>query len=96
MNAGRDLDALVAKNVFGYIFAEAFLDHYSTDIADAWKILERMIDRGFDAEVHATRSMTNYFVVFVSTNGEQCWHEYGDTAPLTICLAALRALGVEA
>lgn len=98
MKAGRELDALVAEKVFGYVFADAFLAHYSTDIADAWQLIER----------HP------HYVYVIRSNEDKYtgkWKEHmtwrcrfyapekfeieADTAPLAICLAALKALGVE-
>lgn len=127
MEAGRELDALVAEKVMRFDhkhkingcedcwydvceycglefhcedtsgYCEGY-PHYSTDIAAAWQILARLRELGF-----------KYISVVSLSNGWQCWGDKAmtlnsvppdvsvnaDTAPLAICLAALKAVGVE-
>lgn len=72
--------------------------HYSTDIAAAWEVAERVrltvtpaIGHGWEAAwCNASGSGERNWVG--TTNGRK-WH-YGDTAPLAICRAALLAMGV--
>ncbi|MBB6694396.1 hypothetical protein H7B90_23650 [Cohnella xylanilytica] len=44
MEPGRELDALVAANVFGWHYGTYHpeLRHYSTDISAAWEVEEKM------------------------------------------------------
>jgi hypothetical protein len=115
MNTGRELDALVAEKVMGWrdvsdgygtppeaTLWEAIhiIPHYSTDIAAAWQVVERMRDQGWTS--HYTD---------LSLDSREPWHSWhftgttppngptlsaqASTVPHAICLAALRAVGVE-
>jgi len=117
---GRDLDALVAEKVMGWInvkkqsIANAFGQHvmddyvgqpsiaatqpvliprYSSMIQEAWKVADKL------------RAESQFVAVISGTgpNGAQPWickinregsflEERADTAPLAICLAALKAV----
>ena len=126
MNAGKELDALVAEKVMGGIWDEGrcricgwslvpdgeagcWKDNcsmrpppersadepapYSTDIAAAWRIVEKM------AATHALS--IDYDPVY--PDEWTCWMQgagdsvspSAESAPLAICLAALQAVGVE-
>lgn len=76
---------------------------YSTDIASAWEVVERMGRwHGFDFIVRTTGGL------YGKKEWEAGWYEDGfegpesravadaDTVPMAICLAALAAAGVEA
>lgn len=125
MQAGRELDALVAEKVMGWKWCEndigkeslqppseeyAFLSpnhpvfwadekgytkimpHYSTNIADAWKVVEKMRENFWvqvDVGDIILCSMGEYGFVCSTIQAE------AETAPLAICLAALKAMGVE-
>ena len=80
----------------------AYLPHYSTDIAAAWQVVEKMETEGWDVVVYhggegstcdmSERSDDDDLGGYVYTQ------EVGDcgiSAPHAICLAALRAKGVE-
>ena len=116
MEAGRELDALIAEKIIGwrvdydsyrhwtdipgvkakdlilsepgYIFhGEKTIEdvpHYSTDIAAAWQVAEkvRLTVAPFGADMWSATHDGKYFRVEHS-------------APYAICLAALRACGVE-
>jgi len=91
MKAGRELDALIAERVMGEMWGvgpnlEDTLPHYSTQIADAWLVVEKM---------------RPYFEIYCDGGGWVArfgWADagtlaaYADTAPLAICLAALKAV----
>ncbi len=70
---------------------------YSTDIAAAWEVAEKLCDM-FDESFSLTRAWDNdmrdvWRVVIEIESG--VWIEVdGDTAPMAICLAALKAAGV--
>lgn len=115
MTSGRELDALIAEKVMGWIVAhssEGFyrwkpkpdnpnsysewqegLPHYSTNIADAWHVVEKLKEYGNVVEVKCFRSGS----VDVQVRGGNINDIRGagnaDTAPLAICLAALKAVG---
>lgn len=110
MNAGRELDALVAEKVFGWEVDWAVptyptvdmkrisddpvavglrtgsIPPYSTDIAAAWQVGESLSAKGHWFEIRR-RPDGGYWAAF----GEGMSAE-ADTAPLAICLAALKAV----
>lgn len=93
---GRELDALIHTEIFGHEICPVHQSHsccgrtlfnYSTQIAPAWLVVEKM---------------SPYFDIFQDGGGWVCrfgWGDkktlaaYADTAPLAICLAALKAVG---
>lgn len=105
MKAGRELDALIAKHVFDMTLrniTETSCElwhgdkwhscgpcaHYSTDIADAWEVVEKadlwsLYGSIGDGPYRAC-------IQFGDREGLMT----ADTAPLAICLAALKAKGV--
>lgn len=97
--AGRELDALVAEKVMGDTrFRQVpraqwylVLDHYSTDIAAAWLVVENAVGRGMPAGINVAMNWAGDPDGYVAE-----WagvRELADTAPLAICRAALRAVG---
>ena len=115
MNAGRDLDALVAERVMGWVHhpeqilgmppstqAEFWtymsgesrhhvpaIPSYSTSLAAAWEVVEKF--RGFEI----IRIMDQYVVHIPASILKDDYLVEGivaDTAPLAICLAALKAV----
>jgi hypothetical protein len=100
MNAGRELDALVAEKVMGadvvvrdgraYINGNPYdrLPNYSTDIAHAWQIVERMADW----RVVIERVPSGEWEVMFDTR-RVFENVKADTLPLAICRAALAAVG---
>lgn len=73
---------------------DANLKSYSTDIAAAWEVVEKLAENGKLLELYAGggpkgASWTATF--FDGSSG----NEYADTAPHAICLAALKAVGVD-
>ena len=101
MNAGRELDAEIAEEVMGWtprgahpihgcpMFAtgsnDTFAPYFSTDIAAAWQVVQKMGESCDQAtiEVCGGEWMCEFDGV-----GDQA-----HTAPLAICLAALKAVG---
>lgn len=99
LEAGRKLDALVAEKVMGFsdvhehIYSSGekqwvhgdfrSLPRFSTDISDAWKVVEKFIEGEFpiDCELHTTVMGWYCDLGDGSANAE--------TAPLAICRAAL-------
>jgi len=120
--AGRELDALVAEKVMGWVevrkqsIANAFGQHvmddyvgqpsigvtqpvlvprYSSMIQEAWKVADHL----------RTRSQFVAVLSGMGPQGVQPWickinrdggflEERADTAPVAICLAALKAVGI--
>lgn len=107
MNPGCALDALVAEKVMGWKSTgmlelsvtdeEPWLDEnqcekwctpkYSTDIAAAWKVVEK-----FSSRFSMSRDALGWHANMTPFVGGDC---IADTAPHAICLAALKAVGVE-
>lgn len=115
MKAGRELDALVAEKVMGVqcmcgvrghsgcclheVRDSALLANYSTDIAAAWQVVDRLIGLHFrDIEVrHWIEPFDRLMPVGWMCKLESehvVIAERADTAPLAICLSALKAMGM--
>lgn len=138
MEAGRELDALIAERVMGLTvvrllepvsidrreapdglyaadadlateieqhlgaggYGYAALPHYSTDIAAAWQVVEKMRADGWHYELtahlteetHCAEFGRGYFDSYESYWSDQ-HQECGATPALGICLAALKAAG---
>lgn len=123
LDAGRELDALIALQVFRYTLDYEFADtlgapcvrelrdqydewgmlpHYSTDIADAWLVVEKMESCGWWCQMRTPFEGENsdgYWAGFTphSTtgwNGRPDHWTHADDMALAICRAALAACGV--
>ena len=108
MGAGRELDALVAKHVMGW---DALLiklrdkrliplPAYSTSISDAWEVAEKLSDLGWYTNIERYtrknwRVTLDKFVEEGESDDNIPSYGWSDTAPHAICLAALKAVGVE-
>ena len=102
MKPGPELDALVAEKVMG--LGNDWCLHvgvhppcgspcpidYSTDIAAAWQVVEKI----GNASLVNHASGGAWHVEF-ELKGGSLPYDTGDTAPHAICLAALKAVGVE-
>lgn len=97
----RTVDALIAEHVFelqnennqpDYIWIK---HRYSTAIADAWPVVEKMRAKNFHFKI--TNSGEKYFVSFKEDPDNQIRgaFSFNESAPMAICLASLKALGVE-
>lgn len=118
----REIDALVAERVMGYgsrvkmfvsgpIINDAYpvaVPNYSTDIAAAWQVVEKMREIACQVDVtsHGEHEvvLAHGVVCYIHGFNEDFWREgmldadysaVADTAPMAICLAALRAINVE-
>lgn len=103
MNPGRELDAKIHDKIFGqpgwYHFehgvADESLPHYSTDIADAWLVVEKMKSKSFELFLHST--VHEEISASFNDKRKDKYAEFkSKTAPHAISLAALKACGVEA
>lgn len=75
---------------------------YSTHIAGAWQVVERLAEKwdweiGFANLTEELAGMKRGWYALLVTAEDYCGQPvaYGETAPLAICLAALKAVGVE-
>jgi len=104
VNASRELDLLVAEKVMGQKFdfnpwkgempknngeAYGIVLPYSTDIFAAWKVVEKMISEGLYLDLRGLTAFTCNFGHPMQLPRE------ATSAPLAICIAALRAKGIE-
>jgi len=81
-------------NSAGELFNNETLPEYSTDIAAAWKVVEN-IQLSFPGTVFEFKSYSpeqHAHAIFI---GPKTSSAEADTAPLAICLAALKSVGVE-
>lgn len=103
MKAGRELDRLVGEKVMNYDYDKFMREvgehiHFypSTNIADAWLVVEKLKN-----DIH-------WFGIDMFKDGYRCifrvrnkpidedWVEsFAPSAPLAICLAALKVVGAE-
>jgi hypothetical protein len=73
---------------------------FSENIADAWLVLEKLKADGMDIMVrwaakHSGESYRDVWLCWIAKDGKVGDGTHADTAPLAICLAALKAVGVE-
>jgi hypothetical protein len=118
MEAGREMDAMVAKHVMGLrgaaeggwsdprhlsdgrVLPGLTPRPYSTSIAVAWAVVEKMGERGFHCRIVTPFYPGRPYHVGFTPHGTTGWngrHDHegsADTMPHAICLAALRACGV--
>lgn len=111
MQAGRELDALVARKVMGIADAQVFgrlgamydftadqglpkfhVPCYSTDIAAAWTVVDKLSP---DHGVTLKKTGDVWECGPLSRNDEPLFLVQAPSAPLAICLAALKAVGVQ-
>lgn len=109
MKAGRELDALIAEKVFGktvdrsshfdiYYDNGPSIPFYSTRIAGAWLVVEKLVADGMQPIVNYLNGQILAYDGWhcCIAKGYEVYHSHGcETAPLAICLAALKACGVE-
>lgn len=107
MKAGRELDTLVAEKVMGWTYRTfpdgacplvkhwycgeqyMLMQPFSTSIASAWQVVEKLKANGNNVWVEWAGTVWVCGTTSVFPDIE------ADTAPLAICLAALKACGVE-
>lgn len=92
------------RNHAGGIVPGEHLPEYSTAIADAWQVAERMRSRGALVVLESRNAGGWWARMKLIENGRYVWRtaDYendarvvADTAPLAICLAALAALNAD-
>jgi len=77
-----------------YPSGEFDLPNYSTDIKAAWEVVEKFSDESFELDHFCDGVWTCKFR-WVDDEGESEAEAKAKTAPRAICLAALKAMGVE-
>jgi len=108
VDAGEELDWLVLHHVFDWkrgiaAFGEspyrwgkqayAALLPVSTDLAEAWRVLDLAVARGLRVAVTSNGNAPGaaWHVSISGASGESA-QAFGETVPLAICRAALRAV----
>lgn len=89
---GWELDALVATEVMNMTVAEMSSFCPSTDIDDAWMVLEK-IGKMYPVSVFNQFGSEIWWCEVVVS--DELIELGAETAPLAICLAALKAVGYE-
>lgn len=93
MKPGRELDLLVAEKIFGWSPSQVYDKHsylsYSTDISAAWEVVEKVKSEYSVTIDTCLEHEGKWLCTFAYHQVE------GDSAPHAICLAALKAKGVE-
>jgi hypothetical protein len=113
MQPGRELDALIATKVMGITIpswlevpaglqtmtSREVVPPYSTDLSDAWHIIERLHELGWHYEVGQCVNSARHYASFGSgfySTIDNCFEtEFtaaSDTPAHAICLAALEVL----
>lgn len=90
MQAGRELDELVEQHVMdGDIGCFGFRP--STSILDAWQVVEKLTEKG-----NVVKIDQDFIGCTCSIGYAGHWAvEQSESAPQAICLAALKAVGVD-
>ena len=95
----REIDALVAEHVMGmerwdssgmYSEIVPILPHYSSNISDAWQVVEKI-----EGQILIDRTLGGRWVCEILVNQRTSHMAEADTAEMAICLAALKAKGVD-
>jgi len=89
MEAGRELDALVAE-AFGLPS-----DDYSTDISVAWEVAEAMFAQGWLLEMLSDEDSSDVEFFRLGQDIRPMYSHEDERVEVAICVAALRAVGVE-
>ena len=109
MEAGRELDALVAEKVMGVKPEQVYCDISGRNISRYFDLEDRMRIESYSTDIGAAwqvlERVAESWLPCVMHNGMTWIAEfesliefhtaYADTAPLAICRAALMAVGVE-
>lgn len=95
----REIDRLVAKKVMGWNLSNLTTPYFSSNIADAWRVVERLRERKIFFLQDAWDENDNkiFYANFQYMDGYTFinYDAYAKTPQLAICLAALKAVGVE-
>lgn len=95
--AHQDYLPAITNHPLGFAMPEGYspLPRYSTNIAAAWKVVEKFEAKHW--EISISTDEIGYLVYLTRRNddgGSTTFKGEADTAPLAICLAALNAKGV--
>jgi hypothetical protein len=92
MPAGREMDVLIDQH-FGQLQKDSSpiyeMPHYSTDIAAAWEVIEKLCGETGADVVKVCKRDPELLRGDWSCNFGRGFEAFADTAPLAICRAAL-------
>lgn len=93
-------DTVVWEWTPGVVGDPAELRRYSTNIYFAWMVVEHLIAAGFRYPLvrydgDRREGSPRWTAAVSSADGKEAWRGDADSAPLAICLAALKVVGVE-
>lgn len=106
----RERDALVAEKVMGFTkpslgwgfhelesgsYVNYPLPHYTTDISEVWEVVDKLKKKRVFINMGFSPISNRYAVNFSTVTVMKDSNGYAPTAPEAICLAALKAVGVE-
>ncbi len=95
MEAGREFDVKIGKEIFGCDDCSAAFQP-STRIADAWLVVERLEKDDWSFGIEITRKFIHSELVDIwecyFCDDNTSYEADADTAPLAICLAALKTM----
>lgn len=69
--------------------------HYSTNLQDTWEIVEELKNAGLKIAIYIDADITTCHITDAPSSFMTVWEVEADTPQLAICLAALKALGVD-
>lgn len=99
MKPGNELDALIAEKVMGEKDGQAHIEEYffapSHLISHAWEVVEKMEDFTFTLVKYSLDDEDAYHIGFLGEDGKNHISHGLRSAPHAICLAALKAKGVD-
>lgn len=101
LKAGLELDQLVAEKVMGWRRVPQIAETpcYSTSIAAAWRVIDRMAVLGYHARIDTPFTPGDPYWVGFTTHGCSGWNgrpdhqDKGETVGEAACKAALAAVG---
>jgi hypothetical protein len=98
--ASREMDVNIGYHVMGLVCPPEMYPNYSTNISDAWQVVEKMMRDGFIWKSNGNESCGNFIYSFSFAKDDDGYEEYfkaydsGITEKnlsLAICRAALLA-----
>ena len=90
------MDAMIAERIYEMPISGDPVPPYSTDIAEAWRLVDRIIDRGFQLQLSGGRIWKARFLKSVSHTLEtQALSATGSTPAEAIGIAALMLYGYD-
>lgn len=97
MEAGPEMDALVHERIFGFRSLRHVDPEYSRDVGATWEIIEKLRRTGdyccleLHSDHHCIYRMSLTLADLEDERHKPAFAANGETAPLAICRAALKA-----